>query len=53
MLTFRDVTREIELEKGLLEAAQLERDRIAQELHDDLGQQLTAIGTGRVCSVAC
>jgi len=39
----RDVTRRSELEREILAIAERERERIGQELHDDLCQQLTAI----------
>ena len=40
---FRDVTDRRRLEKELLEAGERERQRIGQDLHDDLCQQLTGI----------
>ncbi len=39
--TFRDVTERRRLEREVIEAAELERRRIGQDLHDELGQQLT------------
>ncbi len=41
-----DVTERNELRRQLLAAADLERARLAQELHDGLGQVLTALGLG-------
>ncbi|GEM_PF-2438525 len=43
VVTLREVTRELELERKLLEAQQDQRNEIAREMHDDLGQQLTAV----------
>ncbi len=43
VLTLREVTREHELERKLLQSQQDQRNEIARELHDDLGQQLTAV----------
>jgi PAS domain S-box-containing protein len=40
---FRDVTDRMRLEKEILEAGERERQRIGQDLHDDLCQQLTGI----------
>jgi PAS domain S-box-containing protein len=40
----RDITRQKELEKQLLDIAEKERLRIGKELHDDLCQRLVAIG---------
>lgn len=39
----RDITRRLELEREVLLAGERERQRIGQELHDDLCQQLTGI----------
>jgi PAS domain S-box-containing protein len=39
----RDVTRRLELEKEILTVSDRERQRIGQELHDDLCQQLTSV----------
>lgn len=39
----RDITERKRLEKEVLEVSELERQRIGQDLHDDLGQRLTAI----------
>jgi two-component system CheB/CheR fusion protein len=39
----RDMTRQMELEQEILAAGEMERQRIAQDLHDDLCQQLTGI----------
>jgi two-component system sensor kinase FixL len=39
----RDITRRRDLEREILAIAERERERIGQELHDDLCQQLTAI----------
>lgn len=43
MITLRDISREYELERQLVIAEQMHQDAIAKELHDDLGQQLTAM----------
>ncbi len=40
---FADVSERRRLEREVLEAAAREQRRIGQELHDDLGQQLTAV----------
>jgi len=40
---FRDITERKRLSKQILEAGELERQRIGQDLHDDLCQQLTGI----------
>ncbi|HIG27329.1 MAG TPA: PAS domain S-box protein [Verrucomicrobiales bacterium] len=40
---FRDITERRELEKEILEIRHGEQQRIGQELHDNLGQQLTGI----------
>jgi two-component system CheB/CheR fusion protein len=40
----RDISRRKELEHEVVEIASLEQRRIGQDLHDDCGQQLTAIG---------
>jgi PAS domain S-box-containing protein len=40
----RDLTPRKELEKEVLEVATLEQQRIGQELHDGVGQELTALG---------
>jgi PAS domain S-box-containing protein len=40
--TLWDVTERKELERGILEAAERERRRLGQDLHDGLGQRLTA-----------
>lgn len=42
MLSLRDVSRELTLERELEASAQNEREAISRELHDDLGQQLSA-----------
>jgi PAS domain S-box-containing protein len=39
----RDITRRVELEREVLVVAERERQRIGQDLHDDLCQQLTGI----------
>jgi PAS domain S-box-containing protein len=39
----RDITRRMELEKEILAVSDRERQRIGQDLHDDLCQQLTSI----------
>ena len=39
----RDITRRIELEREILSIAEHEQQRIGQDLHDDLGQQLAGI----------
>jgi PAS domain S-box-containing protein len=39
-----DITRRKELEREILEIAGLEQKRIGQDLHDNLGQELTALG---------
>jgi PAS domain S-box-containing protein len=39
----RDITRRKQLERELIELSERERRRFAQELHDDLGQQLGGI----------
>lgn len=39
----RDVTRRKELEREVVEAASLEQRRIAQDLHDSVAQELTAL----------
>ena len=39
----RDITRQIELEREILSIAERERQRLGQDLHDDLCQQLTGI----------
>ncbi|MFO1459546.1 MAG: PAS domain-containing protein [Verrucomicrobiota bacterium] len=41
--TFWDVTDRKELERGILEASERERRRLGQDLHDGLGQRLTAL----------
>jgi PAS domain S-box-containing protein len=41
--SMRDVTERIEMEKRMAEAEEIERERIAQDLHDGLGQHLTGI----------
>jgi PAS domain S-box-containing protein len=38
-----DITRRKELEREILEIAGLEQDRIGQDLHDNVGQELTAL----------
>ena len=40
---FRDITERKRLQRQILEAAEVERCRIGQDLHDDLCQQLTGI----------
>lgn len=40
---FRDVTERKRMQRQILEAAECERQRIGQDLHDDLCQQLTGI----------
>lgn len=40
----RDITERKELEREVIEIATLEQERIGQDLHDDCGQQLTALG---------
>src|SRR5205807_2399133 len=40
---YRDITERRRFSKAILEAAELERQRIGQELHDDLCQQLMGI----------
>ena len=39
-----DITRQKELEREVLEIASLEDQRIGQDLHDDIGQELSALG---------
>jgi signal transduction histidine kinase len=39
----RDITRRKELEREVLEIASLEQQRIGQDLHDSVGQELTAL----------
>lgn len=39
----RDITRRKQLEREVLEIAMLEQSRIGQEIHDDLGQQVTGL----------
>ncbi|HZI30758.1 MAG TPA: GAF domain-containing protein, partial [Candidatus Binatia bacterium] len=39
----RDITRRVELEREVLNASDEERQRLGQDLHDDLCQQLTGI----------
>ena len=39
-----DITRRKELEREILEIADLEQKRIGQDLHDNVGQELTALG---------
>ena len=41
---FRDITDQRRLEAEILQAAESERQRIGRDLHDSLGQSLTAIG---------
>jgi two-component system, chemotaxis family, CheB/CheR fusion protein len=41
--TERDITQRKQLEKEVLEIAALEQQRIGQELHDNTGQELTAL----------
>jgi|GEM_PF-585807 PAS domain S-box-containing protein len=41
---FRDITDQRRLEAELLKTAEAERQRIGRDLHDSLGQSLTAIG---------
>ncbi len=40
---FKDITERRRLEKEILEISEQERQRIGQDLHDDLGQKLTGI----------
>jgi PAS domain S-box-containing protein len=40
----RDITRRKELEREVVEIAALEQQRIGQDLHDQCGQELTALG---------
>jgi PAS domain S-box-containing protein len=40
----RDLTHRKELEREVVEIAALEQQRIGQDLHDDCGQELTALG---------
>lgn len=40
----RDITKRKELEREVVEIATLEQQRIGQDLHDDCGQELTALG---------
>ncbi len=40
----RDVTKRRELERAVIEAGEHERRAVGRDLHDSLGQQLTAIG---------
>ena len=40
----RDISRRKQLEKEVVEIATLERRQIGQELHDNLGQEMTALG---------
>jgi PAS domain S-box-containing protein len=40
----RDITRRKELEREVVEIVALEQQRIGQDLHDDCGQELTALG---------
>jgi PAS domain S-box-containing protein len=40
----RDITQRKELEREVVEIAALEQQRIGQDLHDDCGQELTALG---------
>ena len=39
----RDITRRVELEREILNISEREQLRMSQDLHDDLGQQLTGI----------
>lgn len=41
---FRDITEQRRLESEILQATETERQRIGRDLHDGLGQSLTAIG---------
>ena len=41
---FRDITDQRRLEAEILQAAEAERQRLGRDLHDSLGQSLTAIG---------
>lgn len=43
VVTFQDITERERLERKILEASEMERQRIGQDLHDDLCQQLTGI----------
>jgi signal transduction histidine kinase len=43
-LIFIDITRRKKLEQEIVEIASLEQARIGQMLHDDIGQELTALG---------
>jgi PAS domain S-box-containing protein len=40
----RDLTQRKQLEREIVEVATLEQQRIGQDLHDDCGQELTALG---------
>jgi signal transduction histidine kinase len=42
--TLLDVTRQKQLEREVVHIAALEQQRIGQDLHDDVGQELTALG---------
>lgn len=43
VVVLRDVTAERRLERELVEAVRRERERIARDLHDGVGQELTAV----------
>ena len=43
LIIFRDITERKRLEREILEISDRERQRIGQDLHDDLGQQLAGI----------
>lgn len=44
MVIFRDITERRRLEQEIIRISEHERQRIAQDLHDDLGQQICGIG---------
>ena len=41
---FHDLTRRKQLQRDIVEIAALEQRRIGEDLHDDVGQELTAVG---------
>lgn len=43
LVVIRDVTEVQRLERGVLEAERRERERLARDMHDGLGQELTAV----------